>query len=717
MAHATTSRLPRLFTIRAMLALLVTSCVLPTLLIAAALTYFVLQQEYENKAQDRLATARALMQAVDRQLAGAQGTLVALATSPHLAGGDVAAFREQLRQAQSFWPNNNFVLSDENGQQLINTLRPDDSQLPRHGNPEQLRQVFATGKPVISDLYVGGVSRKTVISVDVPVLRHGRVVYDLSMGLFPDHLADVLRQQRIPETWVAAIFDGRGNIVARTRAHGDYVGKQGAPSLVRQMSRQPEGTVQAFTLEGQPVTSSFSRSTVSHWSVAIGAPRFTWHSVWPSTLTTLGAAAALPLIVSLLLARRVADRIAGAVNGLLAPANALGAGDPVVAPRLPLKEADDVAQALVKAERLLQVRTVERDMAEQAEKNLRATQQQLQASESFLRRLFDEAPNAILVVRSSGDIVRANAEAERMFGYPRERLQSMQVDALVPADLRAQHAELRAGYVLRPERRPMGSGRHLSACRADGTLFNVDIMLSPLESRSDMLTIATVLDVTALHRQQEKIESALREKETLLKEIYHRVKNNLQVIASMVSLQERSAGDGVTRVALKEAADRVRAMALVHEKLYQSNDLSSIALDAYIEELCTQLGNGAAAAERGIALETQADTVQISLEQAVPLGLVLQELISNCLKHAFPDGRQGRIVVRLEAPADAAPMRLSVADDGVGLPAGVTPGSAHSLGLKLVSALARQLDAELTLASDHGTVVTLTLGRGSREAA
>lgn len=713
MAHAKPPR-RRLYTIRAMLALLVTACVLPTLLISAALAYFVLQQEYAGKIQDRQATARALMQAVDRRLAGAQGTLVALATSPHLANGDLAGFRTQLEQAQPFWPNNNVVLSDAGGQQLINTLRPVGSGLPRHGNPDQLRRVFATGKPVISDLYLGGVLGRPVISVDVPVLRNGRVAYDLSMGFLPEHLVEILRQQRIPEDWVAAIFDSRGLIVARTRAHEAYVGKPGAPSLVRQMSGMPEGTVQATTLEGQPVTSSFCRSTVSSWSVAIGAPRFSWHSEWPTMLSTLGAAVVLPMVVSLALARGVADRIAAAVNGLVAPANALGAGDPVGAPRLSLKEADDVAQALIRAERVLRVRTVERDLAEQAETDLLATQQQLEASASFQRRLFDEAPNAILVVRRSGDIVRANAEAERMFGYPRDRLQSMPVEALVPAESRVRHAEQREGYALQPERRPMGGGRHLRACRADGAMFDVDIMLSPLDSPSGMLTIATVLDVTSLHRQQEKIESALREKETLLKEIYHRVKNNLQVIASMISLQERAAGDGATSVALKEAADRVRAMALVHEKLYQSDDLSSIALDTYIAELCTQLGNGAAAAERGISLETQVEAIQIGLEQAVPLGLVLHELISNCLKHAFPDGRRGRIVVRLEAPPDA-PMRLSVADDGVGMPAGVAPGSARSLGMRLVWALARQLDAELTLASHQGTVATLILGRNGRK--
>jgi PAS domain S-box-containing protein len=301
-----------------------------------------------------------------------------------------------------------------------------------------------------------------------------------------------------------------------------------------------------------------------------------------------------------------------------------------------------------------------------------------------------------------------------MFGYSRENLQSMAVEMLVPAGLRAQHAEQRADYAQQPERRPMGSGRHLRACRADGTMFDVDIMLSPLESAAGVLTIAIVLDVTALHRQQERIESALREKETLLKEIYHRVKNNLQVIASMISLQERAVSDSITRVALKEAADRVRAMALVHEKLYQSGDLSSIALDGYIAELCTQLGNGAAAAERGITLETQAEAMQIGLDMAVPLGLVLNELLSNCLKHAFPDGRRGRIVVRLEVQ-EGTLIGLSVTDDGVGLPAGFALGSARSLGLKLVAALARQLDGELTLVSQHGTVATLTLRRNGRE--
>ncbi|MBK4734037.1 PAS domain S-box protein [Noviherbaspirillum pedocola] len=213
-------------------------------------------------------------------------------------------------------------------------------------------------------------------------------------------------------------------------------------------------------------------------------------------------------------------------------------------------------------------------------------------------------------------------------------------------------------------------------------------------------------DITETRQREAALSAALQEKDTLLRELYHRVKNNLQVISSLFSLQLRTLPDGEARLALQESADRVRAMALVHEKLYQSKNLSSIALDDYIGDLCHQLGNAAGAAERGIALEASAQPVEVGLQVAVPLGLVLNELLANSLRHGFPEGRRGHIAVHLACGADHA-LSLTVTDDGVGLPPGMNIATSRTLGLKLVQALASQLDGSFSLESRDGTVARL----------
>jgi len=201
----------------------------------------------------------------------------------------------------------------------------------------------------------------------------------------------------------------------------------------------------------------------------------------------------------------------------------------------------------------------------------------------------------------------------------------------------------------------------------------------------------------------------VREKETLLKEVYHRVKNNLQVVSSLFNLQLRSLPEGPGRTSLLEGAARVRAMALVHEKLYQSTNLSSIPLGSYIGDLCGQLAAAAAAKQRGISLALELEPVDAGPELAVPLGLLLNELVSNSLKHGFSGGRSGTIHVALRKESGQR-ARLEVWDDGAGFAAGAIEENSRSLGLRLVRTLSRQLDGELTLENRGGAYASISFG-------
>ena len=340
-------------TIRRELTRLAIASVLPATLAAGLLIAHTYQRQVANIEQSTLETAQALAQTVDGVLASGRTALQALATSPYLASGDLAAFDRQAREALRDQLGNNFVVSDASGQQLINTLRPFGEALPRHGNPSQLRQVFETGQPAVSDLYMGAVARRPLIAIDVPVRRGDEVIFDLSMGFFPDRLGEVLSRQSLPPGWVGAIFDSHGTIVARTHDADRYIGKKGAPALVQRMAQVPEGFVETDTLEGVPVVAVFSRSAESNWSVAIGIPRAELaRELWTPLLWIIAGAVVL-LAAGIGLAQVLGARIAASIRSLVPPAVALGRGEKVTVPPLRLEEADEVGRALMRASTIL----------------------------------------------------------------------------------------------------------------------------------------------------------------------------------------------------------------------------------------------------------------------------------------------------------------------------------------------------------------------------
>ena len=205
-----------------------------------------------------------------------------------------------------------------------------------------------------------------------------------------------------------------------------------------------------------------------------------------------------------------------------------------------------------------------------------------------------------------------------------------------------------------------------------------------------------------------ELQAALREREVLLQEVHHRVKNNLQVISSLISMQGRALGEEGGRVALEECQTRVQAIALIHEQLYRSKDYARVPFAEYARSLVGNVFRATEGPPERIRLELAIEDVALGVDRAIPCGLILNELITNALRHAFPGGRSGTIRVELGYVAGGA-FRLAVRDDGVGLPPGLDVGTAPSLGLQLVSMLAEQLNAGLEVDRDHGTRVGLTL--------
>lgn len=213
-------------------------------------------------------------------------------------------------------------------------------------------------------------------------------------------------------------------------------------------------------------------------------------------------------------------------------------------------------------------------------------------------------------------------------------------------------------------------------------------------------SVVVARDVTDLKRAQEQIQSSLAEKEVLLREIHHRVKNNLQVISSLVSLRASGVPDPVLREMFQEVRDRVRAMALVHEKLYETGGLARLDFAAYAESLIRSLHRAHGGASR-IRLRFEIEPAALTVGEAVPCGLILNELANNALKHAFPGG-EGTLTVSLTRDPETSRIELAVRDDGVGLPEALDPRSVPSFGLRLVQMLADQLGATVEIGPGPG---------------
>jgi two-component sensor histidine kinase len=216
-----------------------------------------------------------------------------------------------------------------------------------------------------------------------------------------------------------------------------------------------------------------------------------------------------------------------------------------------------------------------------------------------------------------------------------------------------------------------------------------------------------VVELGERRRAEDQARAALQEKEVLLKEIHHRVKNNLQVVSSLLNLQSGQIQDPRITEAFRDSQNRVRSMALIHERLYQSENLAVIDFADYVRNLAEHLLHSYGVGAENVTLDVEADTVLLDIDTAAPCGLLLNELVSNALKHGFPDNRTGGIQVGLHAGQDGH-LTLTVSDDGVGFPEDIDTQNARSLGLQLVHTLVRQLDGHIEVHRRNGTTFSVT---------
>jgi PAS domain S-box-containing protein len=329
-----------------------------------------------------------------------------------------------------------------------------------------------------------------------------------------------------------------------------------------------------------------------------------------------------------------------------------------------------------------------------------------------LARILDLAEDAIISIDADQRIVLFNQGAEKTFGYTREEILGENLDRLLPSRFIETHRHhIHEFSKSATAARTMGERREIFGRRKGGIDFPAEASISKAKIADGWLFTVILRDITARKIADEAIRASLREKEVLLKEIHHRVKNNLQVVSSLLGLQSRTMEDTAIRRMFQESQNRVYSMALVHESLYQSENLSEIDFPAYIGQLTNHLLRSYGVDLQRIQVFASIENLLLNMDSAIPCGLIINELVSNSLKYAFPGGRKGVVRIAMEQDEDHR-IRLEVSDDGVGLPEGIGFSSTKSLGLRLVRTLADQLGATVEMQKGHGARIVLTFQAG-----
>ena len=339
----------------------------------------------------------------------------------------------------------------------------------------------------------------------------------------------------------------------------------------------------------------------------------------------------------------------------------------------------------------------ERKQAEQAQRE----------SERRFQAIFDQTFQFVGLLKPDGTLLEANQtildfggiELADIVNRPFWEARWWTISDVTQTQLQNAIAQAATGEFVRYEVEVLGAGE---------TVATIDFSLKPLRDETGAVSLLLSEGRDISDRQRlEQIEASLAAKEVLLQEVHHRVKNNLQIISSLLSIQSKQIQDPATLEVFTESQNRVKSMALVHEKLYQSDDLAKVDFADYIHSLSAAIFRSYNFKSKTLALKLEVSPVFLNVDTAIPCGLILNELLSNSLKHGFPDNALGEILIRLDANENES-FSLSVQDNGVGFPQTIDIKKSKSIGLQLISGLTKQLHGTLEMSSDQGTLCKVT---------
>ncbi|MDZ7682957.1 MAG: PAS domain S-box protein [Fodinibius sp.] len=327
--------------------------------------------------------------------------------------------------------------------------------------------------------------------------------------------------------------------------------------------------------------------------------------------------------------------------------------------------------------------------------------EKLRKSEELFRNLFLKAPASIVMVGPDNKVKNVNESFEELFGYSEDELKGRDIDEVLVPEEEYEDAPKMPGenYMMdsfnKETRRLTKEGKP------------VDVFVAGIPVHVDGQPVAgfgMYIDITDQKRYEEEIYSSLKEKHVLLKEIHHRVKNNLAVVSGLLQLQMYETDDPMIKDTLRESESRIQTMALIHEKLYNSQNLARISCKSYIQDLVDTIRD-TISTDKDITVHTQIADVELNINKAVPFALLVNEVVTNSFKHAFEGKEEGQISIRMEREDND--LRVHISDNGIGLPDEFAPSNSDTLGMTLINNFLKQLEADWEIDADNGTYVDL----------
>lgn len=330
-------------------------------------------------------------------------------------------------------------------------------------------------------------------------------------------------------------------------------------------------------------------------------------------------------------------------------------------------------------------------------------QSALEESEIRYRTLFESNPYPMWVYDcKTVRFLTVNDMAIKTYGYSRDEFLTKTIQDIHPEDEAAATVEYLSTPL--PTIHNAGAWRHV---KKDGTVIDVEIITHSLTFGDKEARLVLALDITERTKAEKQLQASLAEKEIMIKEIHHRVKNNLQIISSLLTLQAEYIKDESARGYFNDSQNRVKSMAIIHEKLYQTRDFTKIDVKDYVSNLTLSLFKAYNINTNLVEVDVDISNISLDVDTAIPCGLIINELVSNALKYAFSDGRKGKVTIKL-LPVEEDKLQLTVSDNGLGLPNDLETKEVQSLGLTLVHILAKQLNGSVEVISKNGTTFIVT---------
>jgi PAS domain S-box-containing protein len=689
---------PYLFlkSIRAHLLFLVLISIIPAL---GIILYSGLKQRNHavTEAEDQaLAALHNLVAEQERTVESSRQLLKTLSKLEEVRNQEAAASEKLLKELLKENPiYTNLLIADEHGM-LITSALPST----RHSIADRkyFRDTVRTKDFSVGEYIIGAVSQRPVIHFAYPIFgKNGRLKGIVAAAVNVVRYGEMFVAAKPPEDTVMNLTDHRGVRLFRYPEPEKYAGKVDYPERMAEMKDgPPEGTFagtgkdgtkrlfayKRFYLKGNPTPYLFMRVAVSEKQVLAEARRVLFFN-----LALFGIAFFIAVLSALIIGKVV---VVKKLDALVEASRRLGKGDPKA--RTGLTHGEDefghLAEAFDEMADDLERKEEERKQAETA----------LTAQYHFLQNLIDTIPNAVFHKDANGLYQGCNKAFQDYVGLPKELIVGKTVFEVHPReyaetyykrdmDLLANPAILTYEAVIRH-----CTGETRDVIMSKATYNDSEGKVAGL--------IGAMVDITERRLAEEEVKSSLREKEVLLKEIHHRVKNNLQVISSLLSLQSRYEKGDAQNI-FTESINRVKTMANIHAILYQSRDYARIEFKRFINDLVHQLYMSYDPNRKSAELVTRVEDVSLDINTAIPCGLILNELVSNAMKYAFPDGKKGEITIVMVLQENK--VALTVSDNGIGFPQQIDFRNTESLGMQLVTELVEQLDGTIELIRDGGT--------------